>query len=172
MTVRVRSWNPFPVFVGGVIAIAIGLAILFLGYQWRTWTQQRIETMVTAQGTVVEVVARTRMSDGERKTSFYPIVEFRTAAGDVIRFESSTGSNPPSHRVGETVNIFYNPQTPQDALIDSWDLWIPSTIVMGVGSVFALIGGLAILDALGRLLKIGGLLALLGIIFLRRRRTL
>ncbi len=171
MGVRVRTWNPLPAFVGGLIAIAVGLGVLFLGYQWRMSTEQRIETMVKAQGTVVEVVSRTRTSGGERKTLFYPAVEFRTAAGDVIRFEHNTGSNPPAYRVGDAVDVLYNPQTPQDATIDSWDIWMPSMIVMGIGGVFTLIGGLSFLDAAGRLLKIGGLLALLGVIFLRRRRT-
>lgn len=172
MSVRVRTWNPLSVFVGGLVAIAVGLVVLFLGYQWRISTEQRIATMVKAQGTVVEVVSRTQRSDGERKTFFYPTVEFRTAAGDVIRFEHSTGSNPPAYRVGDAVDILYNPQTPQDAMIDSWDIWLPSMIVMGIGGVFTLIGGFSILDAVGRLLKIGGLLALLGMIFLRRRQTL
>lgn len=136
--------------------IVSGLGLLFLGYQLLTGTQQRIETAVKAQGTVVEIVSRRTTSGGERKTYFYPVVEFRTPAGDVIRFtESSTGSNPPSYRVGQTVNILYNPQTPQDARIDSWDLWIPSIIAMSVGGIFTLIGVRGILNALGRPLNIG-----------------
>ncbi|WP_448541587.1 DUF3592 domain-containing protein, partial [Roseiflexus sp.] len=102
---------------------------------------------------------------------FYPVVEFRTADGESVRFEGSTGSNPSAYRVGDTVNVRYDPQTPQSALIDSWELWLPSGIVIGVGGFFALMGILALLNALAVLLKWGGLLGLLGIILLRRRRT-
>ncbi len=88
----------------------------------------------------------------------------------MIRFEHNSGANPPAYRVGDAVDVLYNPQTPQDATIDSWwDIWMPSMIFMGFGGLFTLIGGLSFLDAAGRLLKISGLLALLGIIFLRRR---
>ncbi len=126
--------------------------------------------MVKAQGTVVDVVSRTQTQSGERKTFFYAVVEFRTADGEAIRFEDSTGSNPPAYRVGDAVEVLYDPQTPQSAMIDSWVLWLPSTIVMGFGGLLAVIGGLTLLDVLFRLLKLGGLLGLLGILLLRRRR--
>jgi hypothetical protein len=116
--------------------LVIGLGILFLGWQWRTFTQNQIATMLPAEGRVVDVVSRTKTSGGERKTYFYPVVEFRTADGERVRFESSTGSNPSSYRVGDTVRVRYDPQTPQSALIDSWELWLPSGIVIGVGGFF------------------------------------
>lgn len=170
MNVRVRRWNPFSAFVSGLIALAIGLGVLYLGQQWRTHTQQQIAAMVKTQGAVVEVVSRTKLRDGERRTLFYPIVEFRTANGEAIRFENDAGSNPSAYRVGDTVEVLYDPQTPQSAMIDSWMIWLPSTIVMGFGGFIAVIGGLTLLDAIFKLLKIGGLLGLLGILLLRRRR--
>jgi hypothetical protein len=85
--------------------LVIGLGILFLGWQWRTFTQNQIATMLPAEGRVVDVVSRTKTSGGERKTYFYPVVEFRTADGESVRFESSTGSNPsvvPCRRRGQS----------------------------------------------------------------------
>lgn len=170
MKARGRTWNPFNGLLSGVIVVAIGLGILWLGQLWRAHTHNQIATMVKAQGTVVEVVSRTQTQSGERKTFFYAVVEFRTADGEAIRFEDGTGSNPPAYRVGDAVEVLYDPQTPQSAMIDSWVLWLPSTIVMGFGGFLAVIGGLTLLDALFRLLKLGGLLGLLGILLLRRRR--
>ncbi|MDW8215226.1 MAG: DUF3592 domain-containing protein [Roseiflexaceae bacterium] len=168
---RVRDWNPFSAFVSGLMALAIGLGVLYLGQLWRTHTQNQVAAMVKAQGAVVEVVPRTQTrNNGERSTLFYAVVEFRTANGEVIRFEDSTGSNPPAYRVGDTVEVLYDPQTPQSAMIDSWMIWLPSTIVMGFGGFIALMGGLALLDAFFKLLKIGGLLGLLAFLLLRRRR--
>ncbi len=45
-----------------------------------------------------------------------------------------------------------------------------SDAVMAVGGLFAIIGGLALLDASFKLIKPGGLLGLPGILLLRRRR--
>jgi hypothetical protein len=151
--------------------LVLGFGALFLGLYVRTLTQNEIAAMLPAEGRVVDIVSRTTTSGGERKTYFYPVVEFRTAGGESVRFEGSTGSNPSSYRVGDMVRVLYDPQTPQSALIDSWDLWLPSGIFIGVGGFFALMGILALLDALAVLLKWGGLLGLLGIILLRRKRT-
>ena len=96
MNVRVRSTNRIRGLWGSPIMLVIGLGILFLGLQWRTFTQNQIATMLTSEGRVVEVISRTKTSGGERKTYFYPVVEFRTADGESVRFESSTGSNPSS----------------------------------------------------------------------------
>jgi hypothetical protein len=98
------------------------------------------------------------------------IVEFRTAEGQTIRFQGSTGSNPPTYRVGEKLQVRYDPQSPESAVIDSWDLWLPSTILIGAGGFFVLIGFLFVLNALAALLQLGGLLGLLGLILLRQKR--
>lgn len=104
--------------------------------------------MIPAEGRIVDVVSRTRTSGGERKTLFYPVVEFRTVDGESIRFEGSTGSNPAAYRVGDTVKVLYDPQTPQSALIDSWEeVWMPSGFLIGIGGIFALMGALSLRDA-------------------------
>jgi len=171
MNVRVRSTNRISSLWAGPIILVFGLAFLFPGWLVHTSTQNRIATMLATEGRVVDFVSRTTTSDGQRKTYFYPVVEFRTANEEVTRFEGGAGSNPPSYRVGDTVRVLYDPQTPQSALIDSWELWLLPVIFIGVGGFFALIGIFVLLDALAALLKLGGLLALLGILLLRRKRT-
>ncbi|WP_296760942.1 hypothetical protein [Roseiflexus sp.] len=46
MNVRVRSTNRIRGLWGGPIMLVIGLGILFLGLQWRTFTQNQIATML------------------------------------------------------------------------------------------------------------------------------
>jgi hypothetical protein len=141
MNVRVRSTNRIRGLWGGPIVLVIGLGILFLGWQWRTFTQNQIATMLPAEGRVVDVVSRTKTSGGERKTYFYPVVEFRTAEGEVIRFQGSSGSNPPEYRVGDTVRVRYDPHIPQSAVIDSWwDVLMPLIIVIAIGGSLTLVG--------------------------------
>jgi hypothetical protein len=151
----------------GIIAIIIGAGPLFLGWQWRSYTQAMIAAMLPAEGRVAQLIP---LTDHKGKAMFYPIVEFRTAEGQTIRFQGSTGSNPPTYRVGEKVQVRYDPQSPESAVIDSWDLWLPSTILIGAGGFFVLLGFLFVLDALAALLQLGGLLGLLGLILLRQKR--
>jgi hypothetical protein len=153
--------------LGGPVVIVIGLAILVLGWQWRIHTQNLIGTMLPTEGQVVQVVSH---PGSKGKVFFYPIVEFRTADGRIIRFEGSTGSNPPAHRVGDQVQVRYDPQSPESAVIDSWDLWLPSILFIGIGGFFVLVGFLFVFDALAALLRLGGLVGLLGFVLLRQRR--
>ncbi|AZS76860.1 hypothetical protein DDE74_35255 [Streptomyces lydicus] len=49
----------------------------------------------------------------------YPVVEFTSADGMPRRFQSSTGSNPPSYEKGERVEVLYRADSPEDARINS-----------------------------------------------------
>ena len=119
----------------------VGLGILFLGWQWYASRQSRVAAMLSTQGEVVDVVSRSTLSDGRTRTYLYPVVEFRTAEGEVIRFQGSSGSNPPEYRVGDTVRVRYDPHIPQSAVIDSWwDVLMPLIIVIAIGGSLTLVG--------------------------------
>jgi len=47
----------------------------------------------------------------------FPKVEFTTAAGETIAFTSSVGSRPLSHKVGDTVPVYYDAAHPSRAEI-------------------------------------------------------
>jgi hypothetical protein len=174
MAMNLRILSPITRLRGfwvGPIGIVIGLGLLSLGWQWRAHTQDMVAAMLPVEGRVVQMIP---LVNDEGKTHFYPIVEFRTAEGRTIRFQGSAGSNPPAHRVGDQVQVRYDSQSPESAVIDSWELWLPSSILIGVGGFFALMGILLILNALAALLQLGGLLrllGLLGVLLLRRKRS-
>lgn len=70
-----------------------------------------------------------------------PTVSFMTLDGTLGEYHSSTCSNPPSFDIGERVALYYDPQSPERARIDSFGQnWLGSLIVGGIGSVFLLIG--------------------------------
>jgi hypothetical protein len=104
-----RSFKRISGLWSGAIAIVIGLGPLFLGWQWRAHTQDMIAAMLPAEGQIVQVIP---LANSKGKALFYPIVEFCTAEGQTIRFQGSTGSNPPAHRVGDKVQVRYDPQSP------------------------------------------------------------
>ena len=83
---------------------------------------------------------------------YCPLVDFTTAKGEPVRFESQFGTMPASHRVGQSVEVRYDPADPQKAKVDSatanW--FVPGcTIAMGLaflilGLVFLVVGVLVI----------------------------
>ena len=90
---------------------------------------------VSASGTVIE----NRESNGENGTTYSPVIEF-TVDGQTYQFESDNSSSPPAYRVGQTVQIRYDPQDPERAQIDSiFEQWAAPVALMCGALVTALI---------------------------------
>lgn len=80
-------------------------------------------------------------SDGNSGYLYYPVVQFTSSSGGAVEFRGSTGASPPVYRKGERVTVLYNPETPDNARIDSFtDLWLGSLITGTIGLVFTCIG--------------------------------
>ncbi|WP_327580565.1 DUF3592 domain-containing protein [Nonomuraea sp. NBC_00507] len=138
--------------VGGIFGL-VGLVLLCVGIALAASTASFLASANQTEGTVVELTARTtttRSSGGHirRDTSWYPTVEF-TVDARRYSFQSSTGSNPPSHKEGESVPVAYDPDDPSNARVASfWSAFLAPLIVGGLGVVFTPIG--AVLFAKGR----------------------
>ncbi|AWK06744.1 DUF3592 domain-containing protein [Flavobacterium crocinum] len=101
-----------------------------------------LEKAEKAQGTVIEMIARR----SDNSTTYCPVVNFKTKAGQEITFTSSVSSNPPSYSVDETVEVLYDPAEPKEASINGFaTLWLVPLILGILGTIFFLIGSLAFL---------------------------
>lgn len=166
---RQRGCNPLGAIIGLPVMLIAGMFFFGFGWQIRTDLERQMATMIPVQGMVVDVVSRVANTNSGNRTFYYPVVEFRTATGELIRFESTLGGNPPAFQTGEQVEVLYDPQAPQSALINTWENWLPVYIFLGAGGVMIGLGGLMIFDLVLKLLKLGGLLGLIGAILWRRR---
>ncbi len=100
-------------------------------------TQDFLKSALTTSGTVVELVP-SRSFDS---TTYSPVVEFKAQGGTLIKFTSSSGSNPPGYSKGEVVEIFYQKSSPEQAKInDFFSLWAGSIFFGALGSVFFIVG--------------------------------
>ncbi|WP_322820290.1 DUF3592 domain-containing protein [Chloroflexus sp.] len=133
--------------------LVVGLGLLILGWQAFINTSQRMKNTVATQGTVVEIKPRSVNTNSGQRTFFYPIVEFRTATGETIQFESEAGGNPSAYQIGDRIEIMYNPDQPQTAFINSWELWLPYTLFLGTGGLLLIVSGIALLSALRALFR-------------------
>lgn len=130
------------VIFGGVTLI---LVLIAAGLVLRTWSF--LGNAESATGTVVALTPRQTCSDNDNdknrmscSTVYAPLVRFTTADGREIEYQSSTATSPPSHRVGDQVEVLYLPDDPYRARVDSWvDLWLAPTIVGGIGGIFGIV---------------------------------
>ena len=90
-----------------------------------------------AAGVVVEL--RKQVFNPGSGGVYCPTVEFSTASGQSVRFESSFGTMPASHKVGQAVKVLYDPNEPHIAEIESGlsDWFVPAgLLVFAAGAIF------------------------------------
>ncbi len=153
-----------------LLALAFSLGFLYFGMQLHARLEESLATNLVAEGKVVDVIRRTASRRGEQRTLYYLVIEFQTARGETVRIESGEGSSEIGGQLGDTVRVFYNPDAPQEAFMDSPALWLVPRLFMGVGAVIAVLSALAVLNGLFQALKLGGLLGMLSVIISRQRR--
>ncbi|MBE9206538.1 DUF3592 domain-containing protein [Nostoc sp. LEGE 06077] len=140
----VTFFRLFGSIFGGVGSIFLITGIL-IGVNTRSFVGKSIAT----SGTVIDVVKhRSRDSKGRSFTAYYPVIKFTANSGKLIEFEANSGSNPPAYNQGQKVEILYNPQEPESAVISSWfELWFLPTMFTGMGSLFVVIGGIPLVKS-------------------------
>jgi hypothetical protein len=120
-----------------IMGLCFGLSSFALlgGAVWTFFSQQRkMENRVTAVGNVVELT--TRVTTSGRASMICPIVEFTAPSGEKIRFTSDFGSRPAGHKIGQSVNVRYDPVDPQQAEIESaMTLWLTPLIMVIMGII-------------------------------------
>lgn len=155
---RRRRGIRLPGIIGGPIAVVIGVGIGFFGWNLRASTQEFVDASERADGVVVQVDT-VRKSDGD--ILYHPVVEFTTVTGELVEYRSASGSNPPALNVGERVEVFYDPDLPSNAKVNSFvDLWMFSTIMLVFGGFFVFAGVISFFQSLLMILGIGGLLGI------------
>jgi len=127
---RIASINKY---IFAIIGLALLTGCVYL-YSDKQAFKKKAEI---SQGVVVELI----IERFDKTIMYAPIISFTTKEGDKIEFTSAIGNNSPSYRVGETVEIIYDPKEPNKADINSFtSLWMAPLILGVFGIIFFLIG--------------------------------
>ncbi len=123
----------------GVLFVLLGIAILISGAVTALKQVRKSRRGVATTGKVVDLVSRT-FNPGSAGV-YCPLVEFTTASGQPVRFESQFGTMPASHRVGQSIPVRYDPVDPQKAEVDSTTVnWFVPGCTIGMGLLFFVMG--------------------------------
>ena len=116
----------------------VGCILLILAGYMLYSSMQFQKTALRAEGVVTEVRYE-RSSDS--KGSYHPVIAFNTNQNKRIVFESSTGSSSYRGTEGNSIEVLYAADAPENAEInDSLSQWGAPVILGGMGIVFASIG--------------------------------
>jgi hypothetical protein len=117
------------------LCFGISACGLLGGAVWAYFKQQRqMKSRAPATGTVVELTSR--ITSSGRANIICPVVEFTMPSGEKARFTSDFGSLPAMHKIGQSVNVRYDPFDPQKAEIESvMNLWLVPLILVFMSMV-------------------------------------
>ena len=126
----------------GIIFAIVGVALLVIGVIVFTRTRKFLATAVGAQGTVIALVEHERRDSKTREIhrSWSPQVRF--AVGEkTYDFTSSVSSSPPRYQEGQTIDVKYDPQNPNNAKVASGSsYWTGPIVLGGLGVIFTIVG--------------------------------
>lgn len=121
-----------------ILMIVAGLVCLFASAVWSVYSWHLVSTSTRATGRITQLIER---RDGKGNSYFYPVFTYADRRGTEHTIDSTVGTYPPPHRVGDTVAVLYTPGSEQNARIDDWSvLWGIPLLLVFLGVFDATIG--------------------------------
>jgi hypothetical protein len=122
----------------GPLFSLIGIGLL-LGAIAMVVSTMNFRTKASAtQGVVVDMI---QSGGGSSGVMYKPVYEYQDQNGRTHRYTPSASSNPPAHRMGERMLIYFDPQHPEEAAASGFmATWFLPSIFGFLGTIFAAIG--------------------------------
>jgi UPF0716 family protein affecting phage T7 exclusion len=126
-------------YSAGFICSLLG-AVLFLSGLF-TYIKQEMFIMnaTKVSGMVSELVLRVSTSASDDTALYYPKITYSTSDGKTMVFKIPFGSNPPAYKVGQQIQVLYDPSHPTQVypnLITAIFFYTILLIIGGIISVF------------------------------------
>jgi len=113
------------------------------GESARGATVVRVETNESSDNIEYFPTVRFTTADGEYVQVTPAVVRETTALGGLVTVDNSDDGYETVYRVGDTVEVFYDPAQPSKVILNDFNkLWVGPLVVGGLGVVFTLVGGL------------------------------
>lgn len=129
-SLRIQHWCAVAFCIAGIICMITGAAFAAL-----RWYHHR--KMIT---TNAKITAYEESKGADGKVVYLPLYEFPGPTGEVIFGNSAATPAPPDELIGTTIEVIYDPRSPEKSVLkDSYSLW-GNTWVPGIAGacVFSL----------------------------------
>jgi hypothetical protein len=108
--------------ISAMIMLAVSLWYGYSSYQF-------VSSGIEVEGTVVRLESSNSSDSG---ISYSPVFRY-TVNGQEYEYESVNSSNPPTHAVGDSTTLLYQPDNPAKARENSfWELWLMPAILFPI----------------------------------------
>tara|TARA_B100001093_G_scaffold151351_1_gene144063 strand:- start:467 stop:952 length:486 start_codon:yes stop_codon:yes gene_type:complete len=121
MDINYNLRKSFRIIGGGIVFV--GLIPLILGIYGVVKTNKFLFIAIEGEAEVIELEEKTNHKS-KSGVSYRPKIKFIDKAGIQQVVTSNTSSYPAPYRIGEVINIYYDPLTPQNFRINNFfELW-------------------------------------------------
>jgi Protein of unknown function (DUF3592) len=134
-----RAMAVFAVVLFGLSLIAIvvlGPLLIIFGIKSLVDSQHFLSSAVATDGVVLSRFSRDVPTEDGMETRPYPVVQFTTARGEIVRFDAGLSSEPPSFHVGGSVRLLYDPANSHHVRFNTWTNRFGYGILLVAGGVF------------------------------------
>ncbi|TWI97682.1 uncharacterized protein DUF3592 [Mucilaginibacter frigoritolerans] len=117
-----------------LIFILIGIAMIVFGNYKLTEYRNLINTGIKTEGIVFSIESSYDTADN--MAYYHPIIRFTTKENEWVTERYDIGSSPCPYKVGESINIIYDPNDNKKFIIDNGNAKLLGPIIMILGGVF------------------------------------
>ncbi|PUZ23824.1 Protein of unknown function [Chitinophaga costaii] len=127
------------------IFLIIGLLFLggalFIYFHVHSFKASAVKTT----GVVEDLLSKSGGSSASSShtTTYKPVIRYTDNAGATHHYVSNFSSNPPAYKVGESVDVYFDPKHPDDPTLGGWSEYFGAMVLGALGFVFSMVGGIA-----------------------------
>lgn len=125
--------------------LTLGLVLAYFSYKNYINSKDLVNNGIKTKATVIQLLTVA----GDDGDTYKPVFEFTNRSDQIVRFESEISSSPPSYRVGDTVDILYDPEDNDRKVVSFWGLYRWSIVLGCIASPLLIIGGGYVMYAQG-----------------------
>lgn len=124
----------------GMILITVSVLEFAGGIYFYQKTSTFLETARKTTGQVVELITN---NTSKNKKTYAPVFTFQDSRGKTHKIKSAYSSSSPSYEVGQEVDVFFNPQMPEEAILgDFFEVWGATVIFMTMATITFLVSSI------------------------------
>lgn len=125
-----------------IFIVLLGIAIFWLGIYITKESYRVKDTFSKTTGTIYNIIIEEDYGADVLTTMEYPQIEFALPNGEKTKFTADYSRENVKYKVGDQIEIYYNPQKPTEARIaDYRALIIPGIITIFIGAIFIIFAG-------------------------------
>jgi hypothetical protein len=141
-----QGWGASGMKIFSLIFGGLGVLLLLIAGVVYLGEANFLRRAEPATGTVVELF---RSIHDEGGNSYCPVFQFTTREGHVVSYRGNVCASPPAYKVGDRVELFYDPADLNHVQMNSfWSKYVGVFVLGVIGAPFTLLGLISLIGGM------------------------